>query len=484
MRNVFFFALLLMLFGGVLFINKAQAIRYGPCSAVSEIKDYNVFCSLDAGASSEYVVSADGDWSSSDESWGQASLCVINFNNSQETSCWWTTVGPNENRTFPKQFCGGTGCTRALLNIVLDVDRGSGTRAIFGEMYMDTAFLPPTAYIHCNGIDGSCGSIPFANGVNLDWGSQNADSCNVPGIGSSGPIGSGSTGALTSNQSYTVTCTGPGGSVSDTVTVYVGTNSTIGCNGAGNCSIPYNSTAVLTWSSGNATYCELYRNWAAINTNLPATGTFNTGALTQNWEYEIVCKNNNPDNPYSIGTTQVTVGPPTYGCTDPAAANYNSSANIDDGSCKYLVNLNFNVSGTCGPVAGATITIDRDFGNGTTRITDGSGFQNFGVYNNTVIGWTVSASGYTTQGGSVTSGNRGTTTTINVNLGNPSGGSGGEYFLYSGNGKLWRVVNNSLVMHKQQHRFGFSDWLDWTFRFAFSRGSNFKSNIYPDLHRT
>ncbi len=81
------------------------------------------------------------------------------------------------------------------------------------------------------------------------------------------------------------------------------------------------------------------------------------------------------------------------------------------------VNLNFVVKDNCGsgwPISGATVAIDRDFGNGTTRTTDGSGFANFGVNANTNIGWSVSKSGYDSKSGSVNSGGSGTTQNVTL----------------------------------------------------------------------
>jgi len=57
-----------------------------------------------------------------------------------------------------------------------------------------------------------------------------------------------------------------------------------------------------------------------------------------------------------------------------------------------FVNLNFYVKNQIGqPISGALITINQDFGNGTTRTTDSNGFANFGVYTNRSIGYSISA---------------------------------------------------------------------------------------------
>ena len=45
-----------------------------------------------------------------------------------------------------------------------------------------------------------------------------------------------------------------------------------------------------------------------------------------------------------------------YGCTDPAAANYNRNANVDNGSCRYYSNIMFWTNVDEGTV---TVTIKR-----------------------------------------------------------------------------------------------------------------------------
>ncbi|OGY25374.1 MAG: hypothetical protein A2Z11_00775 [Candidatus Woykebacteria bacterium RBG_16_43_9] len=82
---------------------------------------------------------------------------------------------------------------------------------------------PPTANIKANGSNGPI-TIAYNTVATLTWTSTNATACSASGgwSGSKTTSGSASTGSLTSNKTYTLTCTGAGGSATDRVTVNIG----------------------------------------------------------------------------------------------------------------------------------------------------------------------------------------------------------------------------------------------------------------------
>lgn len=70
-----------------------------------------------------------------------------------------------------------------------------------------------------------------------------------------------------------------------------------------------------------------------------------------------------------------------------------------------FLSFNFVVQDAAGArLPGALVTIDTDFGNGTTRSTDGRGIANFGVALTGVLGYTVAKAGYQTASGVLTLG--------------------------------------------------------------------------------
>lgn len=79
----------------------------------------------------------------------------------------------------------------------------------------------PSADIKANGSDGPI-SIAYNTSVTLSWTSTNAASCSVTPGGWTGTSNPGvSTGNLTSSTTYSLNCSGPGGSAADNVTVNV-----------------------------------------------------------------------------------------------------------------------------------------------------------------------------------------------------------------------------------------------------------------------
>ncbi len=146
------------------------------------------------------------------------------------------------------------------------------------------------------------------------------------------------------------------------------------------------------------------------------------------------------DQDFGNGTTRNTDGSgfANFGVNQGATIGYSIDGNSGGGSCSSnsgsvtasgdptnvtvnltcFTNLNFYVTDGCtgGAVSGATVNINQNFGNGTTRTTDAAGFANFGVYTFTNVGWGVSAGGYNSSSGVNQSGSHGGSTNVSVSL--------------------------------------------------------------------
>lgn len=151
-----------------------------------------------------------------------------------------------------------------------------------------------TVSLKANGYDSSV-TIPYNNSADLSWTSYNANYCSASGdwSGTKSLSGSQTTGALTSSKTYTIACTGPAGSISDSVTVnvsgqtYNSPSVNIRANGYdGYITIPYNDSVNLSWTSDNANYCYASGDWSGTK-NLNSSQT--TGTLTSSKTYTITC---------------------------------------------------------------------------------------------------------------------------------------------------------------------------------------------------
>jgi hypothetical protein len=130
--------------------------------------------------------------------------------------------------------------------------------------------------------------VALGGASTLTWSSTDATACAATG-GWSGALpvsGSRSTGALTVNTSYSLTCTGPGGTsatVAATVTVPAAPTATLTANPT---LVASGGASTLTWSSTNATACAASGGWSGV---LPTSGSRSTGAITATTSYSLTC---------------------------------------------------------------------------------------------------------------------------------------------------------------------------------------------------
>jgi tetratricopeptide (TPR) repeat protein len=105
--------------------------------------------------------------------------------------------------------------------------QGSAFEAGTYAMTVGAGPPPPTVTLAASGTNVTSGSR-----VTLTWSTQNATSCTASWAGGSQPVnGSFTSSALTTQTTFTLTCTGPGGSTAQSVTVKI-TGSTGGGGGA------------------------------------------------------------------------------------------------------------------------------------------------------------------------------------------------------------------------------------------------------------
>ena len=183
---------------------------------------------------------------------------------------------------------------------------------------------PPPPATSISSFTTAASSVGYTGSTTLSWSTQNATGCSISnGIGSVGTGGSHSTGALTSDTTFTLTCSG-NGTASKQVTVHV-TAPTITAFTASPASIAYNADAALSWSTQNAGSCALAPDVGSVGTS----GTRSTGNLTATTTYSLACSGS------GTATKQVTVtvaGSPPISIesftASPASIAYNTGSTL------------------------------------------------------------------------------------------------------------------------------------------------------------
>jgi len=184
---------------------------------------------------------------------------------------------------------------------------GSSTSVSCSDIVISVSLTPaptpaPTATLT---VDSS--SITSGDSTNLNWSSTDATSCTGTNFDTaSATSGSVSTGALTADQTYSVTCTGPTApdataTAGVTVTSGGGTPAPTATLTASSTSVTSGGSTNLTWTSTDATSC--------VGTNFDAasatSGSFSTGALTSDTTYSVTCTG--PTAPDATATQVITV---------------------------------------------------------------------------------------------------------------------------------------------------------------------------------
>ena len=120
----------------------------------------------------------------------------------------------------------------------------------------------------------------------IEWASNAQDCVASGGWSGARPVsGSANTGPIAEPTPFTLTCTGPGGKVQETVMVQPPPSVEIEI-GAVFDPVPVGSSSTVHWSARYATAC---RGLRGVEGPQPVTGAFNTGPLQQNTVYTIAC---------------------------------------------------------------------------------------------------------------------------------------------------------------------------------------------------
>jgi len=178
------------------------------------------------------------------------------------------STGPLGDDTTFSLTCTGTAGTSQTASLAIVVDD------------------PPTATLIANPISVTAGSASL-----LTWSSAHATACTASGdwSGALAPSGSRTTGALTVNSTFSMTCTGPGGTspaATAAITVKSLPAAPTATLAAAPPAVSAGGMSTLTWSSTNATSCTASGGWTG---SLATSGTRSTGAVNGQTTYTLIC---------------------------------------------------------------------------------------------------------------------------------------------------------------------------------------------------
>src|SRR3989344_1631790 len=179
--------------------------------------------------------------------WNAGRIYQYNVAVSSTGSSWTTVV--NNKSSSSQQFTTDTfSPINARYVRLSSLSQNQGSWAGLYEAQVWGGVLNSTPSAPTISISANSTSVSYNASATLTWSSTNATSCSASGNWSGVKTTSGneSTGSLTSSKIYTLTCSGVGGSVSNSAAVTVGTQPVI-VNGAW--------SAWSTWSACSVTAC-------------------------------------------------------------------------------------------------------------------------------------------------------------------------------------------------------------------------------------
>ncbi len=257
------------------------------------------------------------------------------------------SVAYNGSSTLTWSSLNATSCTAA--------GAWSGSRATSGSEVRGPLTSTSTFILTCTGPGGSAGqsvtvavdpppaptatltanptNVAMNGSATLTWTSSNATGCSASGAwsGTKAVNGSQSVGPLTQNSTFTLTCTGPGGSANRSVSVTVDPAAlptvTLTANPT---TVNSGGSSVLTWTSSNATSCTAGGAWSGAK---GLSGSQSVGPLTQDSTFTLTCTGPG-------GSTNVPVTVTVQAANGTADLTWVAPSTNEDGSALTLASFN------------------------------------------------------------------------------------------------------------------------------------------------
>jgi hypothetical protein len=267
----------------------------------------------------------------------------------------------------------------------------SGSKSTSGSQTLSGLTVDRTYTLNCTGTGGSASdsasvavappprptvsltaspsSVAYDGSSTLSWSTSDATSCSASGdwSGSRSTSGSQAVGNLTSNKTYTLSCSGPGGSRTRSATVTVGApaSPTVSLT-ASPSSVAHSGSTTLNWSATNATSCSASGAWSG---GKGTSGNQTVNSLTATSTFTLSCTGVGGS---ASDSAVVTVAPP-----DAIPTANDDSAQTPMGAAVDINVLSNDTGLNNGPI---TVTVISAPANGSATVKSGG-----------VIGYTPAA---------------------------------------------------------------------------------------------
>jgi hypothetical protein len=142
---------------------------------------------------------------------------------------------------------------------------------------------PPTISLSANPT-----TLTMNGSTTINWSSKHASDCTASGdwSGSKATSGFQTISALTTNSSFNLSCSGPGGNASDSVSVTVAAPLPTLSFSASPSTVSQNGSTTLDWSSTDVTNCTASGDWSG---NKGATGSETINVSTIDSQFTLTC---------------------------------------------------------------------------------------------------------------------------------------------------------------------------------------------------
>jgi hypothetical protein len=215
-------------------------------------------------------------------------------------------------------------------------------------------------------LSANLASVVTNGSTTLNWNSTDATDCTASGnwSGNKDTSGSETISALTADSSFSLTCNGPGGSASDSVSVIVvAPDSPLVNLSASPSNLPFNGSTTLSWTSNNISSCTASGDWSGSK---GTSGSQTISGLTADSSFSLTCSGSNGSKNDSVSVTVAAPPLPTL----------SFSANLDSVAQNGSTILNWNTTNatsctasgdwagsksTSGSETISSLTVDRQF---------------------------------------------------------------------------------------------------------------------------